>query len=210
MGPPPPKPQRQRRKRRGNGNPTPGTMGLPMVRNLGPGLSNGEVTVQRSEMVVSTMAAAGSVVLTPMALPWLKNLAQAFERVRWLKAVLEYRPLVGTSHDGSVAVGFDWMSPTTKLSCTDGQLHLTADPTKSGVLACTPSFDTPVWQRVPSVPLPASRLMSRAWYEVGTAEEAKANAIDFAPGSISYVSTAASVGEIWIHYKVVLSGTHSV
>lgn len=176
------------------------------MQPYGPGLASGEVVLRRSEMIVDTMAVYGAVAIAPWNLPWLKGLSQAFERYRWLSLSLEYRPLVGATKDGSVAVGVDWMSQSTKIELRDGQYHKVGVFDKKAVLACTPNFDTPVWQRVPSMVMPSSRLQSRLWYELG---DPGSNAIDFAPAFVAYTSTLEKAGEIWLHYRVQLSGTHS-
>lgn len=175
----------------------------------------GEVTVSRVELLQTVTtgsdgAASGSVVLAPFNMPWLVNLAKAFERIRWIACALEYRPTVGANTDGSIAVGVDWGAKS--LTVADGRLTTLGAIDKSGVLACTPSVDTPVWARVPRIVVPAARLQSRAWYEL--VENVTTVALyDAAPGSLVFYANGAAnktVGELWVSYTVVLSGTRKV
>lgn len=54
--------------------------------------------------------------------------------------------------------------------------------------------------------VPRNALNTRLWYNTKLTESI-ADATDFAPGSLWSISTANSVGEIWVHYTVHLSGT---
>lgn len=230
--------RKRNRGRRSASGPTPGTSGSFMVQPLLPtsgkkrrrkrkgsggtpqaSLASGEVVVSRSECLgrIATAAAAsrgGSFVLCAESLPWLANLAKAFERLRWQSMRLEYRPAVGANTDGLMALGFDWSNSSVKAVQQDGRafLSLAADPSRDGVLACTPNADGPVWQRMPLMSIPAQRLNSRAWYSIPE-DATKADLFDYSPGSLVYfVDGAASknYGEVWCHYKVTLSGTRKV
>lgn len=209
---PQPQPQRPLRQRRRRGpNPTPGTSGSVVTNNLSSGLAQGEVTIARRELLGTLAASSGtSVVVHPDNLAWLKTLAKAFERIRWLSLVIEYRPAVGANTAGTAAVGFDWMNSNTALTVSeDGTISKVGAVDKAKVLALTPSFDCPIWQRYPSLVVPARRLQSRAWYELVT--PSKDNTLDVSPGSVTWYcsSTVADAGEIWISYKVHLSGTRA-
>nr|QQM16344.1 putative coat protein [Mafsystermes virus] len=193
-GPSQPLPQRRRRGRRAR---------APAAQTL----SAGEVTLSRSERVVDISARPGSYVLHPSTFPWLSNLAKAFDMYRFVKAVVEYRPVVGAMSNGAAAVGFDWASKDT-VQEEDGRFTLAAPPSRDAVLATTPCFDTPVWQgRL--MPLPPKQLAQKQWYSTTTAASPEI------PGSVVWAASALGQGvdlpgEIWVHYTVVLSGTRKV
>lgn len=176
-------------------------------------VSQGEVSVGRSELLAEiTTGSDGKVgsskVLAPLNLPWLVNVAKAFERVRWNSVRIEYRPAVGSTADGTVAIGFDWGSSS--VSATDGSWTLVSAVDKASVLATTPNVDMPVWQKG-QITIPASRLQSRAWYELPASSIS--NLFDEAPGTVVWAAQSAAsktVGEIWIHYRVQMSGTRKV
>lgn len=209
-------PRRNRPSRKSRRGRVPGTTGGPGVTQLAPlpkrqraprtspgsrgNAAAGEVRIRRRELLTEISGATGiSVMLAPSKFPWLKNLAKAFERVKWISARVEYIPLVGTTVNGSVAVGFDWAVPTDKVNSA---------PTRAGILAHTPSFDTAVWRKASFV-LPSSRLQSRTWYEL-EATEVK-DTFDSSPGQVSYISSyAQGGGELWVEYDLVLSGTCTV
>lgn len=225
-------PKKGRKKSRGGkSQATPGTSGAAVVTNLGAGgskrkrkarrgggnqLSQGEVVVSRSELLDTLTTgtdgkASASKVLVPVNLPWLSNVAKAFERCRWQSVRIEYRPAVGANTDGTVAVGFDWGSSNEAKEGDGGAWTLVRAIDRVGVLACTPNVDGPVWSKA-SLTIPSQRLQSRAWYEVPAAAPTS-DVYDFAPGSlVYYVQGAASktLGEIWVHYRVQLSGTRKV
>lgn len=200
----------RRRRRRAGGSGAPPPAG---------GLSSGEVVIARSEclgQIATTTAdvASAGIVLSADNLPWLKNLAKAFERLRWQSMRLEYRPAVGANTDGLMAIGFDWSNSAVKTVSVGERQHLrlAADPDRETVLACTPNMDGPVWQRMPLMSIPANRLNSRAWYSI-PADPAKADLFDYSPGSLLYSVSGTkgkTYGEVWCHYRVVLSGTRKV
>lgn len=167
-----------------------------------PALAQGEVVLSRSERLTNTSTDVKDYWLHPANFPWLKNLAQAFELYRWVRCNIEYRPLVGATKDGSAAVGVDWSAQSMTLE--QGRYLRAGKSTRDDVLACTPNFDTPVWQRVPRLVLPADKLRQRLWYDL------KNTSYDTAPGSVAVVSSSNDSGEIWVHYTVVMAGTRSV
>lgn len=224
--------KRRRRRNRRRGAPvTPGTMGSsqlaimasqpqPQRRNRrrraggsrpSAGLGQGEVTLVRHEFLEDVIAGKGkSLVLAPGNFSWLKNVAKAFERYRWQFLHLEYRPAVGTTTAGTVALGVDW-SDSSVTADEVGQLRLSADPSKASVLACTPNVDGPVWSAVPRLPIPPNRLQSRAWYDIPSDLSKASEIFDVAVGSlVCYASGSGTVGEIWVNYSVTLSGTRLV
>lgn len=207
---------------------TPGTQGSSSSQPLGassrkkktkkrgsPGnISQGEVTISRSELLTdvttdaTTGSTGGSKVLIPNSLPWLANLAKAFERVRWLSLQIEYRPAVGANTDGTMALGFDWGTPHVKQEVDGWCLVHAID--KASVLACTPCADGPVWSRN-RLTVPTTRLQSRAWYELS--EDVKDNFFDYSPGSLCWYAkgaTSKTMGELWVHYRLQMSGTRKV
>nr|QQM16281.1 putative coat protein [Wifsystermes virus] len=187
-----PKPQRARRQRR--------------PRNTGRSVgTQGEVTISRSERIVDVGTEAQALVLHPSNLPWLKNLSKAFDMYCWHKANIEYRPVVGATVDGAVAVGFDWANQSATVDSA-GMLRSTIAPSRDVAMACTPCFDTPVWQ-AKTMPLPVTKLQSKRWYDCGSTTAGEyAGAIIYGPK----VAKDKVPGELWVHYTVTLAGTRSV
>lgn len=198
------KKRRRRRRRKAAGNPP---QNIPGGVTRGPnasqsGNSNGEIEVSRCEMVMAAKTGAdgaylGSVLLYPTdkVLTWLHKLRSAFDRIEWISASLEWKPFVGTQTNGSIAFGVDWNSLLTEGTTV----------TREKVQACTPVYETPVWQGG-KLNLPKKYLMTRRVYLLEAA-----NAEDKSPGTImvSAVGGSANVtlGEIWCRYRVRLSGT---
>lgn len=167
--------------------------------------------LSRSELLTTPDKGAATVALHPMNFPWLKVLSGVFERYKFLKLNLEYRPLVGANTSGSSAFGVDWMTSSVSVEKRDGLYRVFSDKastaTKATILALTPSVDTPQWQRVPRVVVPKSLLQSRAWYLTTTPTDA--TIYDWAPGYLASFFSNKDAGEIWVHYTVHFSGTHS-
>lgn len=197
--------RRNRRNRRAR-NPQSNSSGIPAAITRQPTASPnnmGVVVASRCELFtpLKTMANAtettGATPLYPTAecMPWLHKLAAAFERIEWLSATLCWKPFVGTSASGSVAFGVDWNSNA-------------EDPVKrEKVLATTPVYESPVWQSG-QLQLPLSMLMSRRQYMI-----AAKDLVDRQPGTLIWSlagldsAAAKSVGELWVIYRVRLSGT---
>lgn len=204
-------PRRQRRRaRRQATNSTPGTQGAAQTVNMGRSLAQGEVVVSRSELLTTPGTDVAGVVLHPANFPWLKKLALVFERYRFQNLRLEYRPLVGANTDGYAAFGVDWGTSSMSVSLVGSQWHISREHLKSAdktnVLALTPSVDTPVWQRVPSLVVPQKMLQARLWYDTLTPASPIS---DYAPGYVQSIATAASKGEIWVHYTAHFAGTRA-
>lgn len=223
---------KKRGKKKGKGKktqPTPGTSGMtssqPLVasgrkrRNKRKGngsnsITQGEVTIARSELLETVTtddkgSVGGSKLLVPSNLPWLKNLAKAFERVRWQSLRIEYRPAVGANTDGTIALGFDWGSSNVKQEVEGGWTFVHSID-KASVLSCTPCADGPVWNRN-QMAVPQPRLQSRAWYEL--AEDVKDSVFDYSPGGLCWYAQGGALktmGELWVHYKLQMSGTRKV
>lgn len=156
-----------------------------------------------------------SIVLAPGNLPWLANLAKAFERMRWLSCALEYRPVVGANSDGTVAVGLDWANTAVASEEILGHLKLVKKdaPDRDSVLSCTPCYDGPVWQQMRRLVVPSSRLQSRAWYDLPADLAKIEEPMDVSPGAVAVQATGAatkSLGEIWVTYRIQMQGTRKV
>lgn len=169
--------------------------------------SQGEISLSRRELF-ATLSATQSTnwTLTPQNFPFLQRMGKIFELIRWHKVVIEFRPLVGATIGGSVAIGMDWGGQSLPAYDEDGRQHRAGYEamTKETVMACTPCMDGPPWQGF-RMSIPPSRLQTRAWYQI--AEDAK-DLFDYAPGSLAVVaSCSTSPGEIWIDYSVTMMGT---
>lgn len=129
--------------------------------------------------------------------PFLKKLASAFDRVKWHKCRLIYRPCCSSTTNGNIMVGIDW----------DAQNEAAVSAAMVGAL--TPVMDVPVWQSA-SITLPSSRLQSRKEYIVEAATATQE--FDLAPGYVVYWGTADAdkiIGHLWVDYDVTLFGTHA-
>lgn len=196
-------------KRRRNRRPRAGQNNVPAGFTRAPNASgatttrggvDGEILVSRTELLCliehKGSVTSGKESLTPDSntMPWLAKLVVAFDRIEWLSASLCWKPFVGTQTSGSIAFGVDWNSAVSD-SITRGKVQ-----------SCTPVYETPVWQSG-NLTLPRKMLMSRKFYSLGTGEPT-----DKQPGVLVWAlagTTASQLGEIWITYKVRLSGTTS-
>lgn len=181
----------------------------PRRRKSGLAATNnsGDVVVSRSELLSPLIVVANSNSLdtyvdmfpTSSVLAWLAKLTIAFERITWLSARVMYKPFSGTTKTGSVCIGVDWNSSLTK------DLPASRSKTQS----TTPVMEMPIWQSG-SMMLPAMRLMSRREYTLSAGEP-----FDRQPCQILISVTSqpdrtdVTVGELWVDYKVRLSGTTS-
>nr|WQM60706.1 MAG: VP3 protein [Solemoviridae sp. 4] len=161
--------------------------------------SPGEVVIRRSELLLElTGNVSGIIDVIPSqdTMPWLNKIAPAFERVKWISLIISYKPFCGANVSGSVICGPDWNS--SRVSTTK--------PTRRDVQVCTPIMEVPVWSPGRLV-LPSAQLMTRKAYDL----VANTAIFDRQPCQILYnvVGSASSVtvGELWIDYHVVLSGT---
>lgn len=199
--------QRNRRRRGYRNNNNGGGGGIPAALTRQPIASPnnmGVVVASRCELFTplksesSKTESTGATPVYPTSdcMPWLHKLAAAFERVEWLSATLHWKPFVGTSASGSVAFGIDWNSNADTVI------------KREKVLATTPVYESPVWQSGQLV-LPTSMLMSRKQYMISATD-----LVDRQPGTLVWsligLDSAAAVkaiGELWIVYRVRLSGT---
>lgn len=162
----------------------------------------GMITMRRHELVTTLTTGAdgklaGKVELKPTSFTFLKGIAPSFERSRWLKMHVYYKPAVAMTTGGLVALGMDW----------DGKTDIT---TREAVSAFTPSMHFPVWKDISTTPmvLPASKLQTRTWYI-----HASTSVYDACPGILRYVGEAnvkdkTSIGELWIYYEIQMQGTN--
>lgn len=195
QAPAPKKKKRRRRRKAAGGVPAGVSRG---VNPSGVTPNNGEIVVSRCELLASISAnpTSGTVDMVPTssAMPWLHKLSSAFDRIEWITATLHWKPFVGTTTGGSVAFGVDWNSNTGST------------PTRAQVQASTPVYESPVWQSG-SINLPKRYLMTRAVYLLEASSKC-----DKMPGTFIWAvagaaSSNSALGEVWITYKVRLSGT---
>ncbi|QSL99565.1 MAG: putative capsid protein [Thassos sobemo-like virus] len=132
----------------------------------------------------------GKITINTSSFAWLGTVAKSFDKIIWHSCKVEYRPFSSAMNSGSVAVGVDWDYG----SKTD----------RSSVLACTPSFETPVYKGR-TMSLPPSMLMSRKTYKISDA------GIDGGPGQLIWQGSSDKnelyCGDLFITYDVTLSGT---
>lgn len=197
-----PPPSKKKNKKKKGKKPANIPAGISRGTNAaGTAPDNGSVTVSRTELLGPVTIQAGSTVsgayhLLPTAanISWLHKLSAAFDRIEWLSATLHWKPFVGTNSSGSIAFGVEW-----------GQDVAISSVTRSKVQACTPVYESPVWQSG-KLSLPQRFLMTRRVYLLNSTDS-----LDTMPGTIVYALVGAekqvSVGEIWITYRVRLSGT---
>lgn len=206
--------KRVARRKRQKAKKTPGTasvgVSVPFRRrggNRGGRAGDGEITISRKELFKSiTTDATGKksdyADLVPSNFNVLKHLAKSFERIKWLKCHVYYKPAVGTTKGGLITIGVDW----------DFSAPEATKITRLVATGFTPSSTCAIWDDMEDrkMVLPANRLMSRQWYhEISTGTSDR---YDEAPGRLVYaVETSDAlnslVGEIWVEYTVVMSGT---
>lgn len=195
----------------GSSSVTPGTttaMATPMRggrrrRRRGGRLNDGEIRMHRKELLLSVKVPAqktqamGHLDLLPGNFKFLSTLWHSFERIRYSRLNIYYRSAVGTTQGGMITYAIDWSLAS-------------QDKGRDDLSAYTPNLSHPVWE-TPRNPLviPASRLQSRAWYI------ASGEIQEQGPARLLYAVDASggqngiTVGEIWVDYDVVLSGTRS-
>lgn len=217
--------KRRPRARRGNtsrGVPA-GASSLPTPVAAGPGFrrrrgrmgmgtsigNGGRIVLQRDELLLQVVTTANknesvfSKPLTPSSglMPFLFQISSCYQRIRWLKCHVTWRPGVGTSTNGIITYGFQF---------NDGA----APSSRADVTNLTPVNDHAVWQSGSSTPLvvPSDMLMSRKWYVLNSTS---ADAYDKALGSfccgVSHDSkaTTSTLGEFWVSYSVEMEGTRT-
>lgn len=166
--------------------------------------NDGSVTMSRKELLstvkmpANATEATGHIDLVPDSFAFLKTVFSSFDRVRWTRIGIHYKPAVGTSYGGLVSFGMDW----------DFQ---SADVNRAKISGFTPNATIAAWGDTEKTPmtLPQNRLQSRAWYlPRATSWE------DRGPGKIHWAAngtkanTETTLGEFWVTYTVLMYGTN--
>lgn len=215
---------RRRRPRRANPATTPGTDATPTQSSLAVSqnggrrrrnrggraggninVATGDVIITKAELVTTVKLDAnkstvkGHIDIIPESFPFLKNFFSSFDRVKFQSLKFYWKPFVGTTYGGALAMGVDW----------DWAL---SDADRSKISALSPTVSLALWEdgerRYP-LTLPKNRLQSRAWYMPRASDWQ-----DKGPGKILYTadgsssSSSVTLGDIWVKYTVVLSGTN--
>lgn len=166
----------------------------------------GQIVLTRTELLGTVSikktkdTAMGHFDLVPDSFTFLKGISKSFERVRWDKLHIFYKPAVGTTYGGLVSVGVDWDFAQT-------------DVERSKISGFTPNQTCAAWADTESKPmvLPQSRLQSRLWY----LPNGSADWPDKGPGKLHWAATGTTsdkadttVGEFWASYRVTMQGTN--
>lgn len=195
--------KRRRRTKGGMLDPTP-----VMVSSRG-GVNPGEITICRQEALASLVMAKGKTEdswskylhpdtgSTTSQFPWLSGLAKMFDRYRWNKLHIYWKPAVSAMVSGQIAFGVDWNANLSSITMTN-------------VTSLTPSVQAALWNDTSAkvMVLPAQLLQSMKWYKVGSGD-----AYDHGPGQLRIYATADSLstdrplGTLWADYSVTLQGT---
>lgn len=164
----------------------------------------GGMTIARRELLMEVAIAANKDAVYKMAdlrpdnFHFLKGIAKSFERFRFTKLNIYWKPAVGTTYGGMVAIGIDW-------DFSDNTAQTRAD-----ITSYTPSQSFSCWsdtERTPLV-LPPSRLQSRNWYATSaTTFDGGVGRLKIAANGETSPNTSKTVGELWIDYRVQFSGT---
>lgn len=170
------------------------------------GIADGEIRISRKELLTTVTLPRskpdvnGYVKLEPGAFSFLKGVSKSFERYKYQKLRVYWKPAVGTVYGGMVAMGIDFDSSRT------------AGVGRSQVVAYTPSMTCACWADTESKPLiiPPPRLQTRNWYLTS------ATGFDASPGTLMWAANGESsatadkvLGEIWVEYSITFQGTQS-
>lgn len=173
-------------------------------RGCGP-LGEGEIRLARRELLASVKLAAnassvkGHFDVEPGSFSLLKSIASSFERSRWERVHVMWKPAVSMTYGGLITYGVDWDFK--------GE-----DPERAGVSAFTPVNTHAVFADSTKSPLvmPPARLNTRQWYS-----HQSSDLFDKGPGRICYCAEGTSsanvtvLGEFWVDYSLVMQGTRS-
>lgn len=165
----------------------------------------GTITLVRREMIravkIGVRGAFESdyIDIVPSNLSFLKQF-EMFDRVRWNKLHLFYKPGVGANFNGFVSYGVLWGFDKATIS------------SRSDISALTPNMSHAVWfdGEARSMVLPQSRLQTRPWFT-----PADSDSVEKGPGRIFVAAessgatnaAAQAVGELWADYSVTLTGS---
>lgn len=163
----------------------------------------GQITLNRMELirsvkVESSKETADYIDLVPSNLVFLKQFSM-FDRIKWNRASVVYKPAVGATFGGMVSYGVLWgfdKSPKTR----------------GEIAALTPNQSHALWYDGGSTPmvLPTAKLQTRPWFTPDDADS-----VEKGPGRLCYVSSTSEtgktagteVGELWLDYSVTMTGT---
>lgn len=212
------KPKRQRRRRATapavpSGSSQPGLVSVPVKTGkrrtkkskLSVQAGQGTLTLSRREFMRTVkVGAAGAVLLdyvdiVPSSFSFLKQFTM-FDRVKWNKLHVFYKPGVGANYNGFVSYGVLWGFDKAKPS------------DRAGISSLTPNMSHAVWVDGEARPLicPAQKLQTRPWFtpdDDDSVEKGPGRIIIAAESPSNTASAASIVGEIWVDYSVVLTGS---
>lgn len=134
----------------------------------------------------------------PSKIAGMTKLSDQFERSRWEKLSVYYKPMVGTTTGGGVTIGVDWD-------------HSQAVTTRVAVSGYTPAQTLPVWQdgERQKMVLPKSRLNTKLWYTHalnGSAPNDKGPCTIVVGVEAGKASQDQVLGEIWVDATVTFDG----
>lgn len=185
-------------KGKGKGGPKP--PGPPKALNA----NAGSISIYRTEMIKSVAAGDGGDVkftfkVEPSQFPFLQGLGKCFEKVRWQKIHVWWKPAASYQTSGMLAMGWDW----------DAADNFAA-PDRAAIMQYTPSVSCHIRDDCQKNPLvvPPARLKSIGWL----APDGGGNPITQRPGTLcvsidSNMKKDELVGELYIQYRVQMSGT---
>nr|QED21512.1 hypothetical protein 3 [Mortimer virus] len=162
----------------------------------------GTITLNRKERImaveVGNKTGNGMFDIKPSNFTFLKQFSM-FDRVKWNKLVLTYRPGVGTTFNGMISYGVLWDFSKSAAS-------------RDQISALTPNTTHALWYDGTACPmvLPRQKLQSRPWFT-----PVDSDAVEQAPGRIFWAADTPDVvapnkmvvGEFWAEYSVTLTGT---
>lgn len=196
----------------------PAAMGTPNGGVRGPGRSRrggggnsigngGRIRLQRDELLLQVKTDLDKTEtvfgkdLYPSAgvMPFLFRLSTCYQRIRWLRASISWRPACGTNTNGIISYGVAFNNAR-------------GITTRELVTSLTPVNDHPVWQSSGNSPLviPGEMLMSRKWYALNTtgADTYDQQVGKFCVGLSHDSGKAEARGEFWISYSIEMEGTN--
>lgn len=168
-------------------------------------VNTGDVIITKAELIQTVKLDANKTLykshidIVPDSFPFLKNFFSSFDRIKFQSLKFYWKPFVGTTYGGALGMGVDW----------DWAL---SDADRSKISSLSPNVSQALWEdgerRYPLI-LPKNRLQSRAWYMPRASEwqdRGPGKVLIAADGSSS--SSAVTLGDVWVKYTVVLSGTN--
>lgn len=210
----------RRRRKRGAAAPAPAALGAsaPAVvsvtgrsrtrRKKGRGIIQGgmgTITLARREYIRDVnINAAGAQRLdyfdiVPDSFAFLKQF-KMFDRVKWNKLHLFYKPGVGANFNGFVSYGVLW------------GFDKTSPGNRQNISALTPNMSHAIWVDGEARPLvcPQAKLQTRPWFTPDDADS-----VEKGPGRVCLAAESAgntnekvmTVGELWADYSVTLTGS---